>query len=255
MLMGQASRAAATPVCRRSARIALVNRLERLYAVSEELRRAAPRARSASWLAERFDVSRRTIERDLAALRNAGLPTYPVDGPHGGVAVHTNGPRALLSLTTAELTALALAATVVRGMPFGWACDGAVAKLTDALPAEHRVALDDLRARVRVVPPEPPRPPARVAAVVEDGVRRGTVVRLAYVDRNGAATERDVEPVGFHGDAEGWYLVAWCRLRHGGRVFRLDRVRSATATTERAPPRDYDEVLGWVPRRGTVAGG
>lgn len=231
-----------------------MNRLERLYAISEELRRAAPRPRSTAWLAERFEVSRRTVERDLAALRNAGLPTYPVDGPRGGVALHTSSPRALLSLTTAELTALALAATVVRGMPFGWACDSAVAKLTEALPPEHRVALDELRDRVRVVPPEPPRAPAPIAGVLEEGVRRATVVRLRYVDAAGVATSREVEPVGFHGDAEGWYLVAWCRLRQAGRVFRLDRVRAAAATSEPVARRDYDEVLGWVPRRGTVAG-
>lgn len=231
-----------------------MNRLERLYAISEELRRAAPQPRSASWLAERFGVSRRTVERDLSSLRNAGLPTYPVEGPRGGVAVQTNGTRALLALTTAELTALALAATVVRGMPFGWACDAAVAKMADALPAEHRVALDELRARVRVVPPDPPRASPRVTAVLEEAVRHGRVVRLGYTDADGARTERDVEPVGFHGDVEGWYLVAWCRMRRDGRVFRLDRIRSATATTQAAPPRDYDEVLGWVPRRGTVAG-
>ncbi len=51
--------------------MAEVNRLERLYAISDELR---------------------TVERDLAALRNAGLPAYPIDGPHGGVTVHTHGP-------------------------------------------------------------------------------------------------------------------------------------------------------------------
>ncbi len=140
-------------------------------------------------------------------------------------------------------------------MPFGRACDSAVAKLSDALAPEHRVALDELRTRVRVVPPDAPTGSAQVISVLEDAVQQDRVVRLTYVDRNGSPTRRDVEPVGFHGGTDGWYLVAWCLLRQGGRVFRLDRITTARATTRPTAGRDYDEVLGWVPHRGTVAGG
>jgi predicted DNA-binding transcriptional regulator YafY len=41
----------------------------------------------------------------------------------------------------------------------------------------------------------------------------------------------------------GWYLIGWCRMRDGGRVFRLDRIRDAKATDEAIPDRDVDDVL------------
>ena len=60
-----------------------MRRIERLYAISEHVRRAAPGTISARRLAEELGVTRRTIERDLAALRLAGLPLYGTPGRGG----------------------------------------------------------------------------------------------------------------------------------------------------------------------------
>lgn len=61
-----------------------MNRTDRLYALVEELRAVAPRLRSASWLAARFEVSTRTIERDLSALQQTGVPIWAEPGRTGG---------------------------------------------------------------------------------------------------------------------------------------------------------------------------
>jgi predicted DNA-binding transcriptional regulator YafY len=61
-----------------------MNRTDRLDALVEELRAVSPRPRSASWLAGRFEVSRRTILRDLDALSQAGVPVWAEPGRSGG---------------------------------------------------------------------------------------------------------------------------------------------------------------------------
>jgi predicted DNA-binding transcriptional regulator YafY len=66
-----------------------VNRTDRLYALVEELRATAPAYRSTTWLAERFEVSTRTIERDLSALQQSGVPIYATAGRRGGYAIDT----------------------------------------------------------------------------------------------------------------------------------------------------------------------
>jgi predicted DNA-binding transcriptional regulator YafY len=93
-----------------------------------------------------------------------------------------------------------------------------------------------------------------VQRTVEEAVRRNVVVNLDFEDRNGERTRRAVEPVGFYGGADGWFLVGWCRLRRDGRIFRLDRIRSARLTTEVAPVRDVDDTLGWVPEELVTPG-
>jgi predicted DNA-binding transcriptional regulator YafY len=229
-----------------------VTRIERLHAINEELRRNAPRLVSASALAARFDVSRRTIERDLDALRLAGVPTYGQVGRRGGTALVAGGPSRPVSLTTAEIVSLVVAAQVADGSPYSVSAKTAIDKLLDTLDDAQRVAVEALRARFRLAPTRPG-VRARVRSVVEDAVRTQTIVTISYTDREGNRTRRSVEPVGFYLDGDHWSLIGWCHLRQAGRMFHLDRVRRADATARPCDLRHPDEVLGWVPRPGRPA--
>ena len=66
----------------------------------------------------------------------------------------------------------------------------------------------------------------------------GRVLRIRYADRHGAATLREIEPLGYVGIRERWYLLAWCRLREQVRAFRTDRIEAVTVTAERPPRRE-----------------
>jgi predicted DNA-binding transcriptional regulator YafY len=224
-----------------------MRRLERLYALTEEIRRHEPAPISATHLAESFEVSRRTIERDLASLRAAGVPLRAAQGRGGGYVLDPGSSRTPVSLNPAEITALLLAQAAAEGIPFGYAARSATAKLTDSLPAATRADVEGLKTRFRVVVGDPPAIDAGVRRAVEEAVRLRRVVHIDFTDRNGVRTERDVEAVGFYGSLDGWSLIAWCRLRDAGRLFRLDRIGRATLLKETAPERDVDETLGWVP--------
>jgi predicted DNA-binding transcriptional regulator YafY len=231
-----------------------VNRLERLYAVTEAIRRRAPQPVSAASLADEFGVTRRTMERDLAALRASGVPLYGTDGRRGGQQLASRGGRVVFSLSAEEVTALLLAATVSAGMPYSDAGRTAINRLLDSLPDDTRVAVDELRHRLRATVGDGVRAAPRVQRTVEEAVRRNVVVNIGYEDRNGATTRRAVEPVGFYGGGTSWFLIGWCRLRADGRIFRLDRITTARLTREVAPVRDVDDTLGWVPEELVTPG-
>lgn len=228
-----------------------MNRLERLHALTEELRRHAPAAVPAHRLAARFGVSRRTVERDVAALREAGVPVRATEGRGGGHALSAVPGRTVLSFTAAEIAALLAALHVADGAPWTDAARTATHRLADALPPATRAQVDVLRTRIRVVAGAPSAPPG-VRAAVEEAVRRALVLRLDYTDTDGRETSRDVDPVGFYGTPDGWALVAFCHLRGAGRLFRLDRIRRAALTATPARWHDLDDTLGWVPHRGTA---
>jgi predicted DNA-binding transcriptional regulator YafY len=226
-----------------------MNRLERLYAINETLRRRAPAPVSAATLADEFGVTKRTIERDLVALRYAGVPLDADVGRTGGYRLAPSKGTAVFSLGPEEVVALLLAARSANGMPFAAAANTATQRLLDALPLPTRVAVDELRTRIRAASVHTTPVKRSVLRATEPGVRDRLVMRVKYTDRDGTETSREVEAHGFYGAADGWFLVGWCRLRSAGRIFRLDRITRATTTKEVAPVRDLDDLLGWVPRQ------
>jgi predicted DNA-binding transcriptional regulator YafY len=220
-----------------------MTKTERWYAIVEELRAVSPRPRSARWLAERFEVSRRTIERDLDGLLQAGVPLYAEAGRTGGWILDRTATFAAPALDAAEVTALAVAVSGLAGTPFAEAGRAAMHKLVGTLGDAHREAVDASAARVGLIRPAAPLDgapaPGSVPRAVQRALRDRRVLRLEYTDAAGAVTSRAVEPVGFLG-AERWYLVAWCRMRAALRAFRMDRIRAVEVLDEAAELRDVD---------------
>lgn len=247
-----------------------MNRTDRLCALVEELRAISPRCRSARELSARFAVSVRTIERDVSALRQAGVPIHAAPGRRGEYALDEARSLPPLSLTPAEAVAVAIALSRAGERPFAAHARSALRKLVAAMPAPEGEPVRE-PASPAGIPEKDARPGssahrrssdapgapgsaasetrAEVARVIEEALRHRRVLRIVYEDRFAAATERDVEPGVFIGGRGGfWYLVAWCRLREDVRVFRLDRITRAAVTGEPARARRrLDEYAPSVP--------
>ncbi len=229
-----------------------MNRTDRLYALVEDLRAHAPRTVRAQDMAARFEVSVRTIERDLLALQEAGVPIWAQPGPGGGYALDPLTTLPPLNLTPSEATAIAVALAANRAMPFAEAGQSALHKLVAVMSTAQRAAASTLADRVRLVDRPGPAPAPVTAApsvrrVVEEAVVAGVTVDIDYVDRHGGVTARTVEPAGLVGGRGGWYLMAWCRLRQGTRGFRLDRIQDARLGVERIALRPLDEMIRDIP--------
>lgn len=215
-----------------------MNRTERLYALVEELRAVSPRPRSARWLAERFGVSTRTIERDLGALQQAGVPVYAEPGRSGGYVVDKEHTLPPLTITPAEAAALAVALHGLAGTPFAADARSALYKVFAVMPQRERQAAGELAARVRL-PVRPVRPSEGLPHTLREALSAHRVLELRYADERGGVTDRTVEPLGFLG-GDPWHLVGWCRPSSAVRGFRLDRIREARALEETAEPRPVD---------------
>lgn len=228
--------------------VTAMNRTDRLYAIVEELRGRAPDWMSAPSLAERFEVSTRTIERDLSALQQAGVPIYATPGRRGGYALDTTHTLPPLNLTPGEVAAIATALGSDGATPFSTSGRSALRKILAVLRDVDADGARALAERIHVFERQLDRPRPPVA--VEYAILEGRVVTLDYIDRDGAMTERTVEPLAVVGDSPNWYLYAWCRLRKASRAFRLDRIRGAVIHEEHAPDRgveifeDFPPVLG-----------
>jgi predicted DNA-binding transcriptional regulator YafY len=206
-----------------------VNRTDRLYALVEELRAVAPRPRSARWLADRFEVSSRTIERDISALQQSGVPVWADTGRSGGYCLDKERTLPPVNFTPGEAMALAVALARVAGTPFAQEAAAALRKVLSAMHEADAEAARELASRVYLVGDANPAP---VPTLITDALAVRRVLRIGYTDRDGLVTRRDIEPLGFVGTAERWYLLAWCRLREAVRVFRTDRITTVAVTAQ-----------------------
>jgi predicted DNA-binding transcriptional regulator YafY len=225
-----------------------MNRTDRLYAIVEELRAAGARGRTAAALAGTFEVATRTVKRDVSALQQAGVPIWATGGPGGGYVLDAAATLPPITFTAAEATALALALAVQPGLPFSEDGRSALAKVLAVMPASGADAARDLAARTWVRPADR-RAPVAVTRVLDEGLRHRRVLALDYTAAGGAVTAgRPVEPMAYALDEDRhWYLLAWCRLREGGRWFRLDRIDGARLTGDTFADRDLRATFGEPP--------
>jgi predicted DNA-binding transcriptional regulator YafY len=224
-----------------------MNRTDRLYAMTEQLRAAGPAGRTAAWLAARYEVSTRTVKRDVTALQEAGLPIWGTGGPGGGYVLDERASLPPLTFTAGEAVAVATALASRPVLPFGPEGRSALDKVLAALPTERRAEVEALADRVWIrTPADTARTPA--SRTIDEAVRSGCVVVLDYVDGDGVTTtRRAVEPLAYALNRDQWYLLAWCRRRRAGRWFRVDRIQRAVLTTESFEARSLRDVFGEPP--------
>ncbi|MFC3996460.1 helix-turn-helix transcriptional regulator [Nocardiopsis sediminis] len=199
----------------------------------------------AAELAERLEVSVRTIHRDVESLSAAGVPVYTERGRHGGIALVPGFRTDVTGLTTDEARALFVLAA--QGTHAALGLDGAfgsaLRKVMAALPEAHRPAAELTSRRILVDPGRwmaPPMPDVDVDALYT-AVLSDRRLRIRY-RHSGADRERayTVDPYGLVAKAGVWYLVADHRGRP--RLFRADRVAAATTTGTPAVRRDGVEL-------------
>ena len=202
---------------------------------------------SARILADRLEVSERTIYRDVDALSAAGVPVYAQRGSSGGIVLADGYRRALTYFSEDEVRALFVSgASPLADLGLERGLAQALEKLRGGLAAVHQRAADESRSRIhldqrRWNQPEAPR---ELLTALRRAVWDDCRLRIRYEDRNRKSTTRTIEPLGLVAKAGVWYLIA----RSGGelRSFRVERVVSAQKLSERFErPADFDLERYW----------
>jgi predicted DNA-binding transcriptional regulator YafY len=211
-----------------------MNRTERLYALREELRRAGPGGRTAEALAATFEVSTRTVKRDITALQQSGLPVWARLGRIGGYVVEATATLPPVNFTAAEVSGLAAALAAHRGQPFDAHARAALAKILAVADERTGAAVGQLAGRIWVNDDRDRSLSTRTRSAVEQALQERRVVSLRYRDGNDEVTQRRVSPQLLAFTGGDWHLVAYCHLREAVRWFRLGRIEQARLTSAAA---------------------
>jgi predicted DNA-binding transcriptional regulator YafY len=202
-------------------------------------------------LAERLEVSGRTIRRDVERLRALGYPVQSLTGPAGGYRLQAGTAMPPLLLDEDEAIAIAVGLrTAARASVTGIeeTAIRALVKLEQVLPAHLRRRVAALASAT--VAPLPGGPTVDPQQLTEIGAacRDGECLRFDYASRDGTRSQREVEPHALVNRGRRWYLVAWDRRREDWRTFRVDRVQRARATGPRftARPLPAEDAAAYV---------
>lgn len=214
-----------------------LKRLSRLTALLTLLQ--ARQTISAQALAERFGVSLRTIYRDIRALEHSGVPVYTADG--GGYAIMDGYRLPPVMFTENEALALITVEQLVLKNKDGSlinAYAGAMEKIRAVLKNTTKEKTEMLSRHLVVKPQLKNHTPSRRLMEVQQALTDYRVLDMEYQSESKQEiTRRKVEPFAIYiNPLDNWMLIAYCRLRHEFRLFRLDRIRQLQQTAEHFPP-------------------
>ncbi len=183
-------------------------------------------------LAERLEVSPRTIYRDLDALSVAGVPVYAERGPQGGCMLLESYRTNLTGLKEDEVRALFMFTVpgLLADLGADRASQAAVLKLTAALPAPFQKDVEQLRNRIHLdaAPWFHPEEPVPFLPLLQEAVWQEKRVRLDYRRGDGQWIKRLIAPYGLVAKASIWYVVVDLNGRYW--VYRVSRIQAAEMT-------------------------
>jgi predicted DNA-binding transcriptional regulator YafY len=209
-----------------------LKRLSRLTAILLQLQ--TKHLSTATSLAEKFDVSVRTIYRDIRALEQAGVPILTEDGKGYTLMAGYKIPPVMFSESQAN--ALILAEQLVlmnKDQSFVKDYMEAIDKIKAVLRPCEKEKANLLADRTRFSENVNRERNSNLISQIQYALTSFYLIRIDYIDEENTATSREIEPFALISTTGNWLLIAWCRLRKEFRYFRLDRVNRMDVLTEK----------------------
>jgi predicted DNA-binding transcriptional regulator YafY len=196
---------------------------------------------SGAALAERLEVSTRTVRNDMVRLRALGYPVGGAPGVAGGYRLGAGSalPPLLLDDDEAVAVAVALRSSAGGGVAgIEETSVRALVKLEQVLPSRLRRRVNALQAYTVPVAFSGPTVEPQLLSTIAAACRDDEVLRIDYRKHDGTESTRSVEPYRMVHLGRRWYLVAWDRDRRAWRTFRVDRLQVRTPNGPRFIPRE-----------------
>jgi predicted DNA-binding transcriptional regulator YafY len=207
-----------------------MRRADRLFHIIQLIR--GRRLTTAAYLAQRLEVSERTIYRDVADLQFQGVPLEGEAGVGYRLGAGFDLPPMMFTQDEAKaLVASVRMAQVWLDPALAQSAEDALGKILSVLPVDARVAAEALA--VYAPPGGLPQSAQRTLQTLREAVHERCKVFINYRDLADKPSERTLRPLGCFYWGKVWTLAAWCEQRNDFRSFRVDRVTSVRRLEER----------------------
>jgi predicted DNA-binding transcriptional regulator YafY len=202
-----------------------LNRIDRLHAILTHLQ--SKKRVTAQEVADRFNISLRTVYRDVKALEESGVPVIGEAG--SGYSIMEGYRLPPVMFTQEEASALLLGAKLAEHLSdesIKKHFNAALYKVKAVLRSTDKEHMDQLNDNIAVLSRLPADDSAgRYLVDLQKALGDKREIRIRYQSGQEAITERTIEPIGLCHYGQAWHLIGWCKLRNGYRDFRVSRIQ------------------------------
>lgn len=194
-------------------------------------------------LADRFEVSPRTIYRDIDTINMAGIPVRSISGVGGGFEIMQNYKIDRKVFSTADLSAILMGLSSLSDMIRGDELVNALAKVKSFIPADRAkdIELKANQIHVDLSPWMGNRNIQPYLEIIKTAMQEGKLLSFEYIAHHGNKTARIAEPYQLVLKSSHWYLQGYCHKRNDFRLFRLSRISNLQIQEDTFTPRDYQK--------------
>lgn len=194
-------------------------------------------------LAEKFEVSPRTIYRDIDTLNLAGIPIHSTSGVGGGFEIMENYKMDKKVFSTADLSAILTSLTGFSNMMQGKELASALAKVKSFIPADRAKEIETKinQFELDLSPWLGNRNIQRYIETTKTALQENRLLTFDYSDQHGNSTSRMIEPYQLVLKNSQWYLQGYCLNRNDFRLFKVNRMTNLQIKKEQFSPRQYQK--------------
>ncbi len=193
-------------------------------------------------LAELFEVSVRTIHRDIEAINLAGIPIVTYQGVNGGIGIAEGYRLDKSVLTEDEMSTIVSTLKGISSTIQDKKYEILTEKLRNTIPTKQLENMDSKVKQLIIdfLPWGSSKDLKESISVIKKAIGNHSLIRFDYIDFSSNKTARTVEPYSLVLKGHNWYLYAWCQIRQDFRVFKLARIRGLTITDSYFEPRNLE---------------
>ncbi len=196
-------------------------------------------------LAEMFEVSPRTIYRDIDTINMAGIPVRSISGVGGGFEIMPDYKMDKKVFSTADLSALLMGLSSLSNMVRGDELVNVLAKVKSFIPADQakNIELKVNQICIDLSPWTGNRNMQPYLEIIKTALQESHLVSFQYLAHHGTKTERVVEPYQLVLKNSHWYFQGYCRKKSDYRLFKLSRISKLQIKEEFFIPREYQKPI------------
>ncbi len=210
-------------------------RLSRLTAILTQLQ--SKQILTAGEIAEKYNVSKRTVYRDIRTLENSGIPIITIEGKGYSIMQDFNLPP--IMFTELEANALITAEKLIKknkDKSLTEQYENAVSKIKSVLRHSQKEKIELLSERIVFRNNLKNEKTSNYLMTIQSTISNFNLIEIEYNSLQGEFTKRTIEPFALYSTQDNWLLIAICRLRNDFRVFRLDHIQKLTVQNKHFEP-------------------